>query len=301
VQLKYKPYDWSSEERERISIAEVARRQLGRVAFLENKPREIRLGGRALLIVELEVPQLPDGTLTIAATHLENRCGARERKEQLKEVLSLIKEIRGPVVLAGDLNTSGSNLKPTSIKKEIMRRLKDKAFWAKRALKAGLPLGFAFDFLLTAAIFTHTVHDPTSKGIFILGPNKERGLFNELEQMRFADGFAFDFRGNAGRTINGTKGTLANSNQRSRKKGFITTHAMERTYWAVGKNKLDWILVKAYARDPKGESEPYRMAPHFARTLEKINYGAGRRLSDHNPITVDLPLEEPDARKFPRP
>jgi endonuclease/exonuclease/phosphatase family metal-dependent hydrolase len=301
VPLKYKPYDWSSQERERISIAEVARRRIGRVAFLENKPREIRLGGRSLLIAELEVPQLPEGSLTIAATHLENRCGAQERREQLKEALSLIKEIRGPVVLAGDLNTSGSNLKPTSVKKEIVRRLKDKAFWTKRAIKMALPLGFAFDFLLTAATFTHTVHDPTSKGIFILGPNKEKGLFNDLERMRFADGFAFDFRGNAGRTINGTTGTLANSNQRSRKKGFITTHAMERTYWAVGKNKLDWILVKAYARDPRGEGEPYRMAPHFARTLEKINYAAGKRLSDHNPITVDLPVEEPDARKFGRP
>jgi hypothetical protein len=43
------------------------------------------------------------------------------------------------------------------------------------------------------------------------------------------------------------------------------------------------------------------MAPHFARTLEKINYAAGKRLSDHNPITVDLPVEEPDARKFGRP
>jgi endonuclease/exonuclease/phosphatase family metal-dependent hydrolase len=301
VPLKYKPYDWSSEERERISIAEVARRRLGRVAFLENKPREIRLGGRSLLVAELEIPQLPEGALTIAATHLENRCGASERKEQLKEVLSLIKEIRGPVVLAGDLNTSGSNLKPTSFKKEIFRRLKDKAFWAKRALKSALPLGFAFDFVLTAATFTHTVHDPTSKGIFILGPNKEKGLFNELERMRFADGYAFDFRGDAARTINGTEGTLANSNQRSRKKGFITTHAMERTYWAVGKNKLDWLLVKAYARDPRSESEPYRMAPHFARTLEKINYATGKRLSDHNPITVDLPVDEPDARKFTRP
>jgi hypothetical protein len=57
--------------------------------------------------------------------------------------------------------------------------------------------------------------------------------------------------------------------------------------------KLDWILVKAYATDPRDDTQPYRFAPHFARTLGSINYALDTRLSDHNPISVDLPFAEP--------
>jgi endonuclease/exonuclease/phosphatase family metal-dependent hydrolase len=291
--LKYQAYDWYTEEKNRVSFTEAARRQLGRVAFLQKTPREIRIGGRSLLVAELDVPQLPGGTMTIAATHLESRCGPEDRRRQMQEALSLIKEVKGPLALVGDFNTSGSNTKPTSMLKEMMKRIKNKSFWIKEAIKTVAPLGPAFDFMIEVASFSRTVHDPTAKGIFFFAPNKEAGMFNDLERFRFSDGYAFDFRGDARRTINKTEGTLANSNHRANKKGFITTHSMERTYWAVGKNKLDWILIKAYAHEPRDKSQPYRLAPHFARTLEAVNYSLGRRLSDHNPITVDLPLEEP--------
>jgi hypothetical protein len=70
-------------------------------------------------------------------------------------------------------------------------------------------------------------------------------LFSVLEDFRFQDGYAFDFRGNKERTINGTEGTLANSNQ----------------------------------RDMKGWGS--------------IDYSLPTRLSDHDPISVDLTFEEP--------
>jgi hypothetical protein len=278
----------------RISIAEAARRQLGRVAFLQATPREIRIGGRGILIAELDIPSLPEGGMTVAATHLESRSDPEQRRRQMQETLSILSEIKGPLALVGDFNTSGSNTRPTSIRGELMKRLKDKGFWIKRAIKTVSPLGLALDFMIEAATFSRTVHDPTARGIYLFGPNKEAGIFKDLERFRFSDGYAFDFRGDAERTINRTEGTLANSNQRSGKKGFITTHSMERSYWAVGKNKVDWIFIKAYAKEPRGKGEPYRLAPHFPRTLEALNFALGRRLSDHNPITVDLPLEEPN-------
>jgi hypothetical protein len=37
----------------------------------------------------------------------------------------------------------------------------------------------------------------------------------------------------------------------------------------------------------------YRFAPHFGRTLKELNYGIPDRISDHSPITLDLPLNEP--------
>lgn len=293
VPLKCRPYDWLAHEKKRVSVAETARRQLSKMAFLQHTPREIRYGGRAVLIAELQVPQLEGGRLTVVATHLEYRCKPSERRRQMQEVLSLIKEIDGPVVLAGDMNTTGSSLKPTTFTNEVTRRVSNLNFWTSQMVKAFTPFGLAFDFTVAAALYAHTAADPTASGIHLLGPNKEADLFRDIERFRFRDGFAFDFRGDPERTINKTTGTLANSNQRARKKGFISTHAMKRTYWAVGKNKLDWIFVKAYAKNPRGKFEPYRLAPHFARTLEKMNYGLGYRLSDHNPITVDLPLGEP--------
>lgn len=293
VPLKCRPYDWLVNEKKRISVAESARRQLGKMAFLHNIPREIRYGGRAVLIAELEVPALDGGRLTVVATHLENRCNPSERRRQMQELLSLIKDLDGPVVLAGDMNTTGNSLRPTTIAKEMVKRVGNLNFWASQVIKAFTPFGLAFDFSFAALLFARTASDPTSSGIYLLAPNKEAGLFRDIERFRFADGFAFDFRGDPERTINKTKGTLANSNQRAQTKGFISTYATKRTYWAVGKNKLDWIFVKGYAKDQKSKSEPYRLAPHFARTLEKLNYGLGYRISDHNPITVDLPLAEP--------
>jgi endonuclease/exonuclease/phosphatase family metal-dependent hydrolase len=293
VPLKYQPYDWYNQERKRVSIAEAARRQVGRLAFQADFTRQVRRGGRSVLIAEIDIPQLPEGQLTVVATHLEDRCKPSERRRQMQEVLSLLKEIEGPLVLAGDLNTSGSSLKPTSIMGELRKRVTSKRFWAKQTIKTLIPLGFAADFTLDAIQYARTASDPTARGILLLAPNKEEGLFKDIRRARFKDGYSFDFRGDADRTINGTEGTLANSNQRARSKGFISTHAMDRTYKAVGKNKLDWIFVKAYARDPEARDQPYRMAPHFPRTLERLNYSLGYRLSDHNPITVDLPVAEP--------
>ena len=113
-----------------------------------------------------------------------------------------------------------------------------------------------------------------------------------IEDFHFRDGGSFDFRGNENRTINGTEGTLANSNQRDTK-GFATTYEFERTLGVLGKMKLDWILVKAYLKDARDDSGTYRFAPHFARTLASVNYALANRLSDHDPISVDLPFGEP--------
>jgi hypothetical protein len=129
-----------------------------------------------------------------------------------------------------------------------------------------------------------------------MGPNPEAEMFSVLEEFRFRDGFAFDFRGNEDRTINGTQSTLANSNQRDTK-GFTTTYEFERAMGIVGKMKLDWILVKAYLTNPRDDNGTYRFAPHFARTMGSVNYALATRLSDHDPISVDLPFEEPARLK----
>ena len=290
--LKFQPYDWYNKEKRKPSIPDSVRRKMGEVFFLESSQRQVRYGARTVLMVELDVLQLPEKCLTVVATQLENQCSPSDRKRQMREVLALIKEIKGPLVLAGDLNTSGSNLRPTRLTTELVRRIKSREFWTKQLAKTLIGVGVIGDMAFASAKFAQSAFDPTSKGIFFFAPNKEAEIFKDLERMRFTDGYCFDFRGDARRTVNGTAGTLANSNQRSSNKGFVSTHAMNRTFWAVGKNKLDWIFVKGYAKSPRGKGEPYKMAPHFARTLEEFNYSMDRRMSDHSPITVDLPIAE---------
>lgn len=69
---------------------------------------------------------------------------------------------------------------------------------------------------------------------------------------------------------------------------------MERTLGFIGKFKLDWIFVKPPAlRSPYGEGQPYLFAPHFGRTLKELNDSIEERISDHDPLIVDLPLAEP--------
>jgi len=66
--------------------------------------------------------------MTIVATHLEARTRPSNRLKQLKELLSQIKEIEHPVILAGDMNTSTEDMTPTSFQREIKKRLGSENF-----------------------------------------------------------------------------------------------------------------------------------------------------------------------------
>jgi endonuclease/exonuclease/phosphatase family metal-dependent hydrolase len=285
-------YDWYLGEKHALSPLEKGKRIGVKTAFLEKITRQIRRGGRTSLIVTLEVPDLKEKRLTVAATHLESNAAPEIRRKQMAELLLLLQDIRNPVIIAGDLNTTGSDASPTSIKKQIYQRLGSAGFWANTGAKYATGYGLLYDVVRGSLNTAKNQDDPTAMNIPLMGPNPEALMFNMLEEFRFRDGDAFDFRGNENRTINGTQRTLANSNQRDTK-GFATTYEFERALGIVGKMKLDWILVKAYLKNPHDDAGPYRFAPHFARTMESINYALVNRLSDHNPISVDLPFEEP--------
>ena len=114
-----------------------------------------------------------------------------------------------------------------------------------------------------------------------------------LEHFRFADGGAFDFRGEGRRAWKTRSGKLADSNERA-EKGFVPTEELEKTYGPVGEYKLDWIFVKpANLTDPYDHHGSYRFAPHLGRTMRRLNHAVPGDISDHSPILVDLPFEEP--------
>ncbi len=289
-------YDWYGKETKAIATLEQGKRWSASKLFRERVKREVRRGGRMALIVDLAVPAFPTGRLTVISVHLENKCPPGCRQRQMKALLRVIQSIDNPIVLAGDLNTSGSDATPTSVRNEIMKRVTDYRFWVNQAIFWGSPISIPHYAIVPLRYF-HQYLDPTAFHFPFFWENRERGLFRSVEKFRFSDGYAFDFRGTTERTLNNKQGTLANSNQRGRK-GFVPTYAFERNYggW-IGNFKLDWFFVKPFIRDPRAPQQSYRFAPHFAITMNQLNQAVEDRISDHPPLTVDLPLEEPLALK----
>ncbi|MBP7866381.1 MAG: endonuclease/exonuclease/phosphatase family protein [Acidobacteria bacterium] len=287
-------YDWYAGEKRPVSLPEKAKRSTSEKVFLETVLREVRRGGRNCLRVDLEVAGLPGKTVTVLATHLENKCKPEKRRSQVYSLLTHYLDIPHPVILAGDMNTTGSDGTPTSISREVKRRVGSAEFWTTQGVKYATGVGILFDLISGGVRLLKNQYDPTSRHVPVFAPNPEAAFFDTLRDMRFDDGGAFDFRGDAGRTVNGTAGKLANSNMRQGK-GFVPTFEVERTIGALGRLKLDWFFVKGFARDPDRAAEPYRFAPHFPRTLKALNEAVPEDISDHCPITVDLPLAEPGS------
>ena len=257
--------------------------------------REVRRGQRTTLYVDLDVPQAPGQRVTIAATHLENRAKPKIRRKQLEQLLKQIRAVRNPVIIAGDMNTTGSDSTPTSVENMLYKRYGDVDFWVTKGIQlTGVGLIYTgAKTVRNVAGFEYRV-DPTSANIPGASPNLERGFFSTLEKFRFADGKAIDFRGVEARTINDTAGTLADSNQRQ-KMGFAPTYVTELIWGNIGvaRFKLDWFFVKANSGDPRDINGSYLFSPHFPRTLSDLNNCPLKPISDHSPITVDLPFREP--------
>lgn len=297
VPFKEKPYDWFTGEKTGASLLEQGKRKIAGRIFLEKTLREVRRGGRTMLLADINDSRFPNGRVTIAATHLENRTKSASRVRQLKELLALIKNIPNPVVVAGDMNTSSSDLTPTSIRRELVKRYGNPAYWIRRGIGYVLGFGLIEDTVLDGLTFWRKKSDPTVRHIPFLMPNSERKFFSTLEDFRFADGGAFDFRGDAQHSYRNKNRTLANSNERGGK-GFVNTYQVARPIKFIGKYKLDWIFVKpANLKKPTDRKGSYRFAPHFGRTFDEVNQSVPDRISDHRPIMVDLPLNEPPFNK----
>jgi endonuclease/exonuclease/phosphatase family metal-dependent hydrolase len=282
-------YDWYAGEKKAISKLESGRRKGANLAFMERIAREIRRGGRTVLFVELAVPESPTGAVTVVAPHLENKCKPGCRVKQAEQILEWIHGEHNPVILGGDLNTTGTDNAPVSVSKVLADRVKDYDKWAVEAIKwsTGAPT-----VLLIPVNMMRNKNDPTGFDVPVVSRKKEAKLFDESNRFRFEDGHVFDFRGESERSAAGG-GTLSDSNQRSGK-GFRYTFALAKTYGGLfGEYKLDWFFVKGLATDSRKPGGKYQFAPHFAWTLSELNNAPEESLSDHFPITVDLPLTEP--------
>lgn len=287
-------YDWYGQEEKETAQLEKGKRWAARQLFGERIAREIRQGGRMALIADLDVPDVPGGEVTIVAPHLENRCAPECRRRQMQALLAAVKQNPNPLVIAGDLNTTGKTNTPTSVRNEIMSRVTDYQFWIGQTISWFHPLGI-YQHALFPVHYFHGYNDPTALHIPILWKNRERPLFKTVEKFRFADGRTFDFRGDPQYTFNRRSRTLADSNERAAK-GFVPTYAFARDYGGlVGRFKLDWFFVKPFVENPRDQSQPWLFAPQFPQTMRELNESVADRISDHAPLTVDLPLPEPST------
>ena len=291
VPFEYQAYDWYNGEKKYGSV-EAGKRKGASVVFGEEIVREVRRGGRTNLIATLDMPDLPEKQVTIVATHIENRTTPKGRVKQLDELLDMLRPIHNPVVIAGDMNTTGTDGSVTSIKSTVLKKINDPSFWATQGVKYATGAGLVMGVTSFGFKATKFQGDPTASGVPLLAANPEQGFFKDLQKYRFDDGTRIDFRGDEGLSVNGRDGTLGNSNERAAK-GFVTTFSLPRTFGAKGKFRLDWIFVKAYLKDDAGAADSYRFAPGFARTMDDANAVLDDPLSDHAAISVDLPLVRP--------
>jgi endonuclease/exonuclease/phosphatase family metal-dependent hydrolase len=293
VPFQYQAYDWYNGEKKYGSV-EAGKRKGASLLFGEEIVREVRRGGRTNLIATIDVPDLPGEQVTIVAAHLENRTTPKSRVKQMDEILDLIRPIAHPVIVAGDMNTTGVDGSVVSIKSAVLRKMNDPSFWATKGVKYATGVGFGMDIAGLAFKTTKFQSDPTASGVPLLAANPEQGLFKELRKYRFDDQTRLDFRGDAELSVNGRQGTLGNSNERG-SKGFMTTFALPRTIGIKGKYRLDWVFVKAYLKDDPASADSYRFAPHLARTMNEANQAFNDPLSDHAAISVDLPIVQSAA------
>ncbi len=179
----------------------------------------------------------------------------------------------------------------------ILKRVKNYEFWVTQSLKWGTPASIPLAAVTPVRHFKNYL-DPTSIHLPVVGNNKEAILFRHVERFRFADQNAFDFRGERERNSQDKEGTLANSNQRALK-GFTPTFTLARDFGGlVGRYKLDWFFVKPFIPQPRGAGMSYEFAPHFPLTMRDLNNAVPDGVSDHAPITVDLPIGDPSATRL---
>lgn len=282
-------HDWYADEKDGISKLEQGKRKGAKLVFGEKIMREVRRGGRMILLADIVEPSIPGGAVTVVATHLEGKSKPSERLDQLEEVLSVIKDIDHPVILAGDMNTSGSDATPTSFLREVKKRLGSTSFWATQGIKYATGVGLIYDITVGLVKMQRTRNDPTVKSLKFVSENPEEKFFSTLKDFRFIDGGAFDFRGSRKHSTGASGETLSDSNERG-SKGFVSTLELKGKFNV--EMKLDWIFVKPYLlTDPDDREQPYVFAPQFGRTLKALNHSLKDRISDHNPMIVDLPLK----------
>ena len=293
-------YDWHAGERQSADIVEHGRRIGSELAFETEIRRELKVGGRCFFRVDVAVPQVPGGVVTLVNNHLEIKTTPKGREQQMVEILNLLKGVPHPVIMAGDHNSAPQDVSATSLARVAWRQVNTPSALANTAVNLTTLVTDSFVPLNRGRGVINVLknfQNPLAPDVPIVFPNPVLGMFERVRDHRFPDGTAFDFRGNRERSINGHGGILANSNEH-RLIGQRTTFSVRRPIGPIGRYRLDWFFIRSgFVKDPSDDGAPYRLAPHFGATLAEFNDAMKPKFSDHRPIVVDIPFQEPAVKR----
>lgn len=275
-------YDWYHAEIRALSDLEKVRRWTAKRVFEERVKRQVRRGGRLALIVELKVPNAPGGVLTVVCPHLEDYCSPKARRRQMDYLLTQIRDLKGPVLVGGDLNTLGHDGRPLTVHSILHRWLLNYRVWLTEIGYFFLPVPGAGE-MFRVADYIKNLYDPTAFSVPLVLSNPERKLFTDTRAFKFADGAKLDFAGVPELSYGHRGHTLADSSQRQWK-GFTPSFTFEKTYGGLaGEFKLDWVFVKRNPNQASGS-----LTPSFGRTLTLVNNAVVPRISPHSPTEVQV-------------
>ena len=159
--------------------------------------------------------------------HLEDYCSARGRRRQIDSLLTQIRDLKGAVVIAGDLNTLGHNGRPLTINSIFRRWLLNGRFWLRQITYFLLPVPGVGE-IFQAANYFKNLHDPTAFSVPVFLSNPERRLFADARSFQFEDGGKLDLSGDPARSYKHHGRTLADSSERQWK-GFTPAFSFEKT------------------------------------------------------------------------
>lgn len=291
-------YDWYDSEKNNEYKLEDVSRQAMKTVFKEDTLRQVRLGHRMALVADIE---LPEQTFTVVGVQIEKRTRPNERAKQMKYLLSQIKDITHPVILAGNLNTSCYNHQPKGVKNIVKNKFTDADSIAETAFSVLVPVGMVVSWVVRPVFdIFRKVNDPTVISIPLISPNREKKMFNAIRRFEFSDGYKFDFRGNPETSVSNSSKMFSSSNERG-KKGYISTYKTKRNL-GVSNYKLSWIMAKGYNTKNKPDSKHDEnvsecMAPHFGRTLYALNFSYAQPIAIQAPIVAVFPLTDYKSAK----
>jgi hypothetical protein len=109
----------------------------------------------------------------LQATHLENRTQSKARVKQAEELLDMVRGNPDPVVIAGDMNTTGADGSVKTIQSAVLKKIQDPRFWATKGIKYATGVGFAMDLTTFGFKTAKFQSDPTAAGVPLVAANPE--------------------------------------------------------------------------------------------------------------------------------
>ena len=272
-------YDWYNDEKAlKLDLAKDEEKFPGVVQrSLYNITPDTKLGGRMALIADIQ-PAGAAEPITIAAVETENRTAPQNRLSQFQTLLNAVAKTDNPVIIGGNLNTTGLNESPFNIEKFIKEKLTaDNA--ALAVISATVTNGSVLSLGARGFNKVRMKTDPTGANIPLVYSNKERKLFDEIRDFTFLDGCKFATNSDGKTSAQGSDDAkfLANSNEYANGR-FVPTYYYN-GFFAQGRYKTDWFIVK-------------KLNPESPSTLGSFYTEFDVPVSTHAPIVITVSSEK---------